>query len=131
MNWDGFYSWNIKQSRYGFLLQWKRSNKLSRGHISLPYSGGYHLLLHQIFLIYVTLVGNGMMFTRFINQYWPQTYLHLNLSKNSASVSARLDAMLVDADVTNNVLFLSLCSDNSAFLNIIWLCRSKHRIVLV
>ena len=100
VNWDGFFIRNIKLSRYGFLLQWKRSNKLSRGHNLLLYNGSHHTLLQQIFLMHVTLVVNGMMLTRFINQYWPQTYLQLNLSQNSARASLKLDAIVVDADVT-------------------------------
>ena len=43
VNWDGFFIRNIKLSRYGFLLQWKRSNKLSRGHNLLLYNGSHHI----------------------------------------------------------------------------------------
>ena len=74
VKWDCFYFQNIKQSRYSFLLRWKRSNQLSRGHIShfTIYNRSHHTLFCQVFLIHVTLVWNGMMLTRFINQYWPK-----------------------------------------------------------
>ena len=109
VNWDGFYFRNIKESRYGFLLQWKRWKKLSRGHISLLYNGSHHTLLHQIFPIHVTLIENGVMFPRFISQYWPQNYLNLNLLQKSARATAKLEAIVVDADVKRISWFVQRC----------------------
>ena len=54
------------QSQYDFLLQWKRLNKLSRGHISLLYNGIITHCFTKFSWSMWHLVGNRMMLTTFI-----------------------------------------------------------------